>query len=248
MLLKSADMHSILQLTTKMFAVNTGRTTGLFVRWSECADSISDFPGSRFEKFQTLDAATQYLNKHGTSNASMLVYTEDAALSLQEYCHKKGVLLPKEAECVMQTLFHIGHGLHIEACHFQEEPRVDIRMWEHQKRTRKGISLTRDNWTFLLTLVDAVDTAFKQIANNEPDVHMSYHLGDNVYLTLDSPFKVLHIRKWFDADGSMRPTLKGVTLRQHEWLHILNLREQIAKVHSTDDKISISVEYGYRRY
>lgn len=47
------------------YAVVRGRTTGLFKSWDTCKKQVDGYSNPKFKKFESIDSALCYLNKHG---------------------------------------------------------------------------------------------------------------------------------------------------------------------------------------
>ena len=74
--------------------------------------------------------------------------------------------------------FSLGNYRYVNVCEWKGEKRVDLREWENDKPTKKGISLTLMRWK---NLVDALDNVDEALQNNSS---YSLHLGGNVYCTV----------------------------------------------------------------
>lgn len=232
-----------------MYSVVVGRQTGIFLDWAGCSIAVSDHPGAIFRKWETLREATQHLNKCGIKHEEILVYAADCPLqhyTLQEYCRRQSILVPAEVGYERCSLFHIAHGLFVEACRYNNQPRIDIRQWdtETNKRTKKGISLTHDQWLNFLALTPCLESDLAKV-KDKVQVDSSHQLGDGVYVTINTPYKVFHIRKWFCDGDVLKPGRQGITLRETEWRHLVHLKEQLALA-SSDCSYSIDAHYGYR--
>jgi viroplasmin and RNaseH domain-containing protein len=43
------------------YAANAGRQTGVFATWSECQQQVQNYAGARFKKFDSKDAAENFV-------------------------------------------------------------------------------------------------------------------------------------------------------------------------------------------
>lgn len=212
------------------YSVPIGRRAGIYLRWQDCEAATSAYSGAVFQKWQTLREATQHMNKCGYTHDDILVHMDEGSLTLHEYCNKRVLLVPCEVPYTPTTLFDLGHDLHIEACCFRGEPRIDIRMWESDKRTKKGISLTPTQWDSFHDLTERLEADLKMMKAGL-DVHKFYSLGlgDAIFVSMDSPYRVIHIRRWYQQDGEWKPGRKGITLREREWRQLLDLKEHLTR-------------------
>ncbi|MBU5306435.1 ribonuclease H family protein [Clostridioides mangenotii] len=50
----------------KVYAVRSGRKTGIFSSWDECKEQVSGYKGAEYKSFKTIEEAKDYIN--GTNN------------------------------------------------------------------------------------------------------------------------------------------------------------------------------------
>jgi len=213
------------------YSVVIGERTGVFTSWSLCRPSIFEFPGALFHKWETLTEATQYLNKYGIGNHEIEIHTTDGKKILHEYCEQKDICLPEEASYEHLTVFNMSNGLFVEIKTFSDGIGVDIhqRDWETGARKDKGIVLNLGQWHMLLTLVPRLNELFHKVKMGE-SLSVSHCLGESVFVSIHSPYHVFNIRHWLrHEDGHLSPNrLEGITLREREWEHLMNIRPLIA--------------------
>ena len=210
------------------YAVSIGRRAGIFLLWQECEAVVSAYSGAVYRKCESLREATQYMNSCGYRHDDILIHTSAKSLSLDQYCLQNILLTPAEIGYSLCNLFDLGNGLQVEACYFRGEPRIDIRVWDSGKRTKKGISLTLSQWVDLLTVGAKLDADLERVKAGE-DVHSSYHLDQGVFATIDSPYRVFHIRRWYQQSDEWKPGRQGITVREREWRHLLDLEKHIIR-------------------
>ena len=63
----------------KYYAVRKGRTTGIFLDWESCQESVKGYKGAEFKSFTDLSDANKYLKnkiyvKYGNYNCYIFIY------------------------------------------------------------------------------------------------------------------------------------------------------------------------------
>lgn len=72
------------QLESEVYAVATGRSTGVFTSWAECSASISSFKGQNYKKFDSKEAAEAWLKaQQQDDSAHRAPATSPAAAQVQ---------------------------------------------------------------------------------------------------------------------------------------------------------------------
>jgi len=61
----------------KIYAVRTGRKTGLFDSWAECEKQVKGYPNAEFKSFNSKPDAENYLNKNSKVNLNKDEFKED---------------------------------------------------------------------------------------------------------------------------------------------------------------------------
>ena len=189
------------------YSAAVGRKTGVFSSWALCSQAVTDYPGAVFRKWETLREATQHLNRYSHQHDYIDVHTTEGTKSLREYCKQQSLLVPKNNGTVYIDLHQ--------------------RDFDTGKRTEKGLLLTWDQWLALTTVASHLEDTFVRLKAGEP-IHLSEPLGDEVYVSIDTPYPVFNIRRWYkDSDGTLKPGREGITLRETEWSHLLNISHLI---------------------
>jgi hypothetical protein len=78
-------------------------------------------------------------------------------------------------------------------------------------------------------VLDYVNTIVTDICNNKK-VRLAHHLGNMVWLTMNSPYQCVNIRKWVKTDSnSLKSTEEGIYIPLPEWYlfnhYLTNLEE-----------------------
>jgi hypothetical protein len=214
-----------------VYAVIVGRRAGVYLQREDCEAVVDCYSGAVHHKWQTLREATQCMNKAGYRHDEIIIHSGVASIPLAQYCDRQLQLVPAEVSCEHRSLFDLGRGLHVEACLYQGTQRIDVRVWDDEgKRTKRGISLTIEQWVALLEDADKLDADLDRVKSGE-GLHSSYCLGESVFVSITSPYRVLHIRRWYTDNGELKPGRQGITLRIPEWRHLVDLQEQLAHAH-----------------
>jgi ribonuclease HI len=67
---------------SKVYAVKSGRQTGIFTRWEDVSPLVTGYSGAIFKSFSTLEEAKNYLNlSEGTTTSKLIVYVDGSCSS-----------------------------------------------------------------------------------------------------------------------------------------------------------------------
>jgi len=117
--------------------------------------------------------------------------------------------------------FALGNGRYVKVSEWKGEKRVDMREWDGDKPTKKGISLTLMRWKNLVDSLEYVDAALKS-----GDAYQ-LHVGGNVYCSVREKNPCVDIRQHWKPEDEVVPCKKGLCLRPSEYQH---LKEAISGV------------------
>lgn len=130
----------------------------------------------------------------------------------------------------------LGGNIRVEACHFKEEPRVDIRVWEQGgdlfRRTKRGVSLSPTQWVQLLALNECLVGDISNLKKKQ-HVDKTYDLGGNLRVNIKSPYWLIDVRRWFRPIGENQPlfpTTKGLKLKFQQWSSLMEADKQLRSV------------------
>ena len=207
------------------YSVAVGRKVGIFLNWDDCAKYVKDYGCAIFRNCTELSEATFHLNTFGIKHNSIVVYTTAVGQNLDDYCQDCNIHVPAETCYQHVREFDIGRGLFIDVgSDFVDINRKD---WNTKER-ENGIFLFFGDWTrFLALAINQLFADLDRVKNNEL-VKTSYHLVDDVYVTVESPYPVINIRHWSEKDGVLMPTKNGIAIRGHEVYNFIHMREQIS--------------------
>ena len=117
----------------------------------------------------------------------------------------------------------LGNDRYVQVNEWKGELRVDIREWQDDKPTKKGISLTLMRWKNLIDQLEYVDKALQ-------DKHSYWcHLGGNVYNNIGEGNVCVDIRQFWKPENEIVPTKKGLCLRPQEYVQLKELVPEIGK-------------------
>ena len=125
--------------------------------------------------------------------------------------------------------FVLGNQRYAKVSEWKGETRVDLREWDNEKATKKGISLTLLRWKCLVDCLHLVDEAL----NN--GTSYQNHLGGNVYCTVKEGNPCVDIRQHWKPTEEVVPTKKGLCLRPYEYR---SLKEIIAHIGAAIPELS----------
>ena len=99
----------------------------------------------------------------------------------------------------------------------------------------RKITLSMQRWKMLSEIIETISSCFNAICKNK-DAEMFYHLGGGVHVKLDSPYRVVHIRKYYlSKDNHFFPTPTGVAMRYDEYR---DLKTAMNTINSTLETIT----------
>ena len=79
------------------------------------------------------------------------------------------------------------------------------------------IVLSHHNHNMLSNIINKISECFDEICKNK-EAEMFFHLGSGIYVKLCSPYRVVHIRKYYcTKDNLFLPTSRGVAMRCDEF-------------------------------
>ena len=136
--------------------------------------------------------------------------------------------------------FALGNQRYVKVCEWKGEIRADLREWDGDKPTKKGISLTLMRWKCLVDNVDNVDEALKN------GTAYQLHLGGNVYCTVreNNPCNpCVDIRQFWKPENEVVPCKKGMCLRPVEYRR---LKEVLPEVGASIPELSSVVPCAFQ--
>jgi hypothetical protein len=132
-----------------------------------------------------------------------------------------------------KVFIELGENVRIHPCFYKREPRIDIRLWEMVqgvlRRSKRGVSLTPEQWKNLLLTKDVIGIRLDTIASRMQDVDCKFHLGGGHHVSLKSPFMAVDLRSWWCPEmTSFRPTTRGMRLTTNQWVALLKSEEKVS--------------------
>lgn len=95
--------------------------------------------------------------------------------------------------------------------------RVDLRDWVvPSHRTQKGITFTLARWKHFTHLIDEIDQAATKLWADDPELEMKkWHLGGNVFVTVNPEYSVVDIRHFWVPEGQteLTATRRGLSFK-----------------------------------
>ena len=120
----------------------------------------------------------------------------------------------------------IGNERFIQVIEWHGELRVDLREWQHNYPTKKGISLNLVQYKNLLAGLDiSINPA---LTENKDDL---FHLGANVFVKAKEDNPCMDIRQYWIPPNQQEsvPTKKGLCLRSMEYKALTDQMSEIEK-------------------
>ncbi|XP_060569261.1 uncharacterized protein LOC132727709 [Ruditapes philippinarum] len=119
--------------------------------------------------------------------------------------------------------YSLGNERYVQVNEWKGELRVDLREWQGDKPTKKGISLTLMRWK---NVVDAVEFVDQSLGNKQV---YNAHLGGNVYMSIKAGCVCVDIRQYWKPKDDVVPTKKGLCLRPAEYVKLKEVIPDIGK-------------------
>ena len=188
-----------------------------------------------YSKNQTLKRKTNTLKKEESKKKKTEIdslQTEQFPDYLQNFygdvnAQDLQIVLPKTYKDVPNNTEYakldLGDGKQCVINVFNGELRFNIRIYntwnEKTYPTKKGVSLDIEKWKKVQYLFkDDIDQAIIDL-KSRVDIKKRFHLGDNIYVTIQSGYSVVDFRRWWlpENQTEIKPTTKGCTLQFHQW-------------------------------
>ena len=124
-----------------------------------------------------------------------------------------------------------GSNRYITVQRWRGETRIDIREWEGDSPSKKGVSLTLNRWKMLCYTVPDIRLAIKRIAIGEKDADLKAHLGGNMYVSVTRGYGRVDIRQFWlpENEEEIKATRKGIALCLNEWEALVSYISDIEK-------------------
>ena len=119
----------------------------------------------------------------------------------------------------------LGNGRYVQVTEWKGELRVDIREWDNDLPTKKGISLNLMQYKNLLAGIETfIDPAITENKNE------SFHLGANVFVKVRKNNPCVDIRQFWAPLSEAVPTKKGLCMRPSEYAALKTFVPEIEKM------------------
>ena len=118
---------------------------------------------------------------------------------------------------------HLGGERYVNVTTWRGERRVDLREWNHDTPSKKGISLTLMRWKNLVNGMEYLDQALKD------KTAYSSHLGGNVNCSIAENSACVDIRQYWKPEEEVVPTKKGLCLRPDEYKALKEVLPEIGQ-------------------
>ena len=95
---------------------------------------------------------------------------------------------------------------------------IYFKEWDGQKVLNQGITLNIPKIMMIMHLGQQISNELERITSGAKDIDVKKHIGGGFYLSVNSPYKYMGIRKWnTNSSGTLYPTSEGVSLKATEW-------------------------------
>jgi len=117
----------------------------------------------------------------------------------------------------------LGNGRYAQVCEWKGDLRVDLREWDDNAPTKKGISLSLSRWKNWVETISYIDQALE-----DKTIYES-HLGGNVYCQVQQDNPCVDIRQYWKPESEVIATKKGICLRPSEYNRLKELLMEIGQ-------------------
>ena len=134
-----------------------------------------------------------------------------------------------------QTEFNLGNERYVSVRDYNGETLIHIRQFkkygERIYPTPLGVHLTISQFMTLIDLLEEINNDVCDVRDKNVE-SFKYNLGNNVYVTANKEYPVVHIRFYFQNElmPFALPTKIGIALRFGEWNKLVELVEAVKTI------------------
>lgn len=100
--------------------------------------------------------------------------------------------------------------------------QIDSSVHIRHESTKRDIQLTFKSWENLLGTKDQLSEDMVNILASRQWVTKEYPLGEDMYISINSPWKWIHIYPWYE--GMNRLNRKVISLTFPQWKQLVKLK------------------------
>ncbi len=134
--------------------------------------------------------------------------------------------------------FSIGNDRFLTVSKWRGETRISLREYTTYGGgfklypTKKGISLTLENWMDLKMAFDDVTDAVVNAQKNTESVDYRQHIGRNVFVAVSTQWPNVDIRRWWlpKDEEKVVASKTGISLKPDEWEKVKKIAEDLHNV------------------
>ena len=141
------------------------------------------------------------------------------------------------------TEFQLTDDIWAKIQYYQGELRFDIRKYSRKYPTKFGVSLNISKFRLLAENITPTTQALQEVIEKK-DSLFEYHIGNNVWVKVESPYAVVHIRKRALVNNQLYYTRYGISLKLGEWRKLVTSME-IVDANFSEIKNSIPCIYSH---
>ena len=118
----------------------------------------------------------------------------------------------------------------------KEKKRVDIRTYENDRPTIKGVSLTIENMMALKKHLTELHRDLQELVCKATPVNKRIDIGNSLFVTINSEFRCINIRRWFKPQNmdQLLPSKKGIALNLSQFSALKNILNALPCLHGDD--------------
>ena len=116
---------------------------------------------------------------------------------------------------------------------FNNELMIHIREYETEGEktypTKKGVCFSPSIFATLRMHLDDILHALEGVKSGKVE-EFKLHLGRGIFCTISKKVTLIDLRRWFELDGKLTPTKKGLTLKSDEWADLKRIVYEVMDV------------------
>ena len=110
---------------------------------------------------------------------------------------------------------------------------IHIREYETEGEktypTKKGVCFSPSTLATLRMHLDDVAHALESVKTGKAE-EFKLHLGKAIFCTISKKFSLIDLRRFFELDGKLTPTKKGLSLKSQEWTDLKRILKEVMEL------------------
>ena len=155
--------------------------------------------------------------------------------------------IDKAVQCTPSTVmdegkqfsFHIGVNRDIYIVHDSKTGKItfETKSEDGKVNKRRTLALSPQSWSLFCDHLTDIEEAVMQVEDGEENLMYKLHLGNLVFVTVQSNYRMVDLRTWFvprqaeenPSLDSLKPGIPGIALKLPEFRNVLQNLTDIHK-------------------